>query len=512
MKSLTTQRKLSLLQFGVWIALIVLMGWSSWTERKELFSERLAKVDSQMILANKALSTIHDDFEHGSISEVDAKRRAVEMLKAFTFDNGRGYFFAFDDDYTMVYHPTLAVGKNVRDYKDVDGKTLFQNLMAAAKGLSTGTVDYRWPDAVTGKPSAKKTIVQRNEGFNWIIGTGVYVADVNQTSLNFIVQALLALFLIGIPLSLVMRAISREINSSLGGDPKYVAGVVRQIAGGDLAFTHEQPKHSDSLLADVLGMKESLNAVITGIVSSTHQLNETAFKISKGNQMLSSRTEEQSSALEETAATMEELTTTVQHNASNAGQARLLSDNCAERANTGGESMQRVVESMNLIHTSAKEMAGIVEIIDSIAFQTNILALNAAVEAARAGDQGRGFAVVATEVRNLASRSGAAAREIKLLIEGVSKQIADGNNRVLDTGKLISSFVSEMERLNTLVNEISMASTEQSNGITQINIAVSQMDKVTHQNASLVGEISAATSELSMHGDELKTRIQDFKI
>jgi methyl-accepting chemotaxis protein len=512
MKPLTTHQKLLISQAGIWVALLLFLSWSTWTTRQLLFVERIGKVESQVEIVNKALDAIHNEVVSGKTPLDVATDRAKQVLKNITFDNGRGYFFAFDNDYNIMYHPTLAQGLNVKEYKDVDGKALFVSLADAAQGKGAGAVDYRWPDAKTGKPGPKKTVAQRNAGFNWVIGTGVYVTDVNDTAMSFVYKALVALLIIGLPLGLIIRAVSIEITKSLGGDPKFVAEVVKKIADGDLSFTQNYDRTSNSLLVDVLKMKESLFSIISRIVSSSDQVNNTSEKIRESNQLLSSRTQDQSSALEETAATMEELTTTVQQNATNADQARKLADNCAAKANEGGESMTKVIDSMNRIQHSSNEMGVIVSAIDSIAFQTNILALNAAVEAARAGEQGRGFAVVATEVRSLANRSAEAAGEIKKLIEDSSRHITDGNNRVVETGALINSFVGEIGKLNTLISEISLASNEQSNGISQINIAVSQMDKVTHQNASLVGEISIAASALKDQSDDLNQEISGFKL
>jgi methyl-accepting chemotaxis protein len=512
MKPLTTHQKLLISQAGIWVALLLFLSWSTWTARQQLFAERISRVESQVEIVNKALDALHQEVDSGAVPLDVATSRARSMLKNITYENGRGYVFAFDRDYNIIYHPTTPIGSNVKETKDIDGKLLFQNLAGAAQGKTEGPVEYRWPDAKTGKPTPKRSIAVHNAGFDWVIGAGVFVTDVNETALSFAYKSLLALFLIGMPVGLVIRAVSKEITRSLGGDPKFVAEVVKKIAEGDLSFAQEYDRHSNSLLADVLKMKESLFSVISRIVTSSGQVNDTAEKIRAGNQLLSARTQEQSSALEETAATMEELTTTVQQNASNAEQARQLADNCAIKANDGGESMAKVIECMNLIQSGALEMGEIVTVINSIAFQTNILALNAAVEAARAGEQGRGFAVVATEVRSLANRSAEAAGEIKKLIEGSSRHISVGNERVKETGSLINSFVGEMGKLNTLISEISLASNEQSNGITQINIAVSQMDKVTHQNASLVSEISMAASSLKVQSDDLNEEISGFKL
>ena len=252
--------------------------------------------------------------------------------------------------------------------------------------------------------------------------------------------------------------------------------------------------------------------IVAPIQNSAEELNAAVSNISSGNTELSARTEQQAAALTQTASTMEELTATVRQNAENATQACSLAANCATNAREGGTSMEQVVVSMRAIQSSAEKMASIVDTIDSIAFQTNILALNASVEAARAGEQGRGFAVVAGEVRNLASRSADAAREIKTLIGSAGEQVRAGNLRVEEAGAVIRGVVTDMGRLNTLIGEISSASNEQSHGIEQINVAVAEMDQMTQRNARLVQDSAASSSCLDQQSERLKEHVASFTI
>jgi len=235
-------------------------------------------------------------------------------------------------------------------------------------------------------------------------------------------------------------------------------------------------------------------------------------QIAQGNLDLSSRTEEQASALEQTAASMEQLTATVRQNAENAKAANELSHGASTIAIKGGAVVDQVVETMAGINDSSNKIADIINVIDGIAFQTNILALNAAVEAARAGDQGRGFAVVAGEVRTLAQRSAAAAKEIKTLISTSVERVTQGTALVTQAGTTMAEIVSAIKRVSDVVGEISVASNEQSIGVGQVGEAVSQMDQVTQQNAALVEESAAAAESLKSQAQQLVQAVAVFKL
>jgi methyl-accepting chemotaxis protein len=235
-------------------------------------------------------------------------------------------------------------------------------------------------------------------------------------------------------------------------------------------------------------------------------------EIASGNADLSARTEAQASALEETASSMIEMTGTVRSNSDNARQADSLARSAAEVAQRGGQAMAQVVGTMDAINASSKKIVDIIAVIDGIAFQTNILALNAAVEAARAGEQGRGFAVVATEVRNLAHRSSAAAKEIKELIAHSVSQVGQGAQLVSQAGSTMQEVVASVGRVSEIVGEISVANHEQSEGIEQINAAIMQMDQTTQQNAALVEQAAAAAAAMHDQASELEALVSQFKL
>ncbi|ADC63141.1 Cache 3/Cache 2 fusion domain-containing protein [Allochromatium vinosum] len=293
-----------------------------------------------------------------------------------------------------------------------------------------------------------------------------------------------------------------------------VAQVLAAIAQGDLSRRIESDYAGTfgRLKDDTNLTVERLREVVTGIKESTDAINTAATEIASGNSDLSIRTETQAGTLEKTASAMEELNATVKQNAHNAQEANQLAQDSNRVAARGGELVRHVVDNMGRIQDSSRQIADIIGVIDSIAFQTNILALNAAVEAARAGEQGRGFAVVAAEVRNLAQRSGQAAREIKTLIVGSVEQVEDGVKLVEQAGQTMNEIVDSFQQVTTLVTEIAVASRQQSSGIEQVSRAVTQLDEVTQQNAALVEEAAAAAESLEEQARSLARAVALFHL
>ncbi len=286
------------------------------------------------------------------------------------------------------------------------------------------------------------------------------------------------------------------------------------VAEGDLRERSASSGADEAarLVAALAAMTDSLRGIVTRVRGSSESIATGSSQIATGSLDLSQRTEEQASSLQETAASMEQLTSTVHNNAATAGQANTLASEAARAADSGGTVVSDLVRTMDDISASSRKIADIIGVIDSIAFQTNILALNAAVEAARAGEQGRGFAVVASEVRALAQRSAQAAREIKTLITHSADQVASGSQRAGDAGQAMQGIVGQVRQVSVLIEEIASASQEQSRGIQQIGLAVTQLDQVTQQNAALVEESSAAADSLQQQAAELADLVRVFKL
>ncbi len=316
-------------------------------------------------------------------------------------------------------------------------------------------------------------------------------------------------------LGLVFGLIGREcVRRSGGVSLRDATRMVQRVAEGDLTVTvhamHEG--HTRKLAQALQDMTAGLRHLVSEVVESARMVAQTSAQIAQGNLDLSQRTEEQASTLEETASSMEQLTSTVAQNAENARQASELAQAASDVARRGGQAMGQVVSTMNGISESSRRIGDIIGVIDGIAFQTNILALNAAVEAARAGEQGRGFAVVAAEVRSLAQKSAAAAKEIKVLIGDSVGKVETGTRMVDAAGQTMNEIVDSVRKVSELIAEIAVASREQSVGIGQINTAVAQMEQVVQQNATLVEEASAATEAMKHQSESLLQVVERFRL
>lgn len=305
----------------------------------------------------------------------------------------------------------------------------------------------------------------------------------------------------------------RSLMKTLGCEPSEVLDILNNIAKGDLTIAiSPAPEDRSSLLFAAKTMKDSLINIVQEVHAGTESIASASGQIAAGNLDLSNRTESQAGSLEETASAMEQLTSTVKQNADNARQANQLAATASEVASKGGAVVSEVVVTMGAINESARKIADIIGVIDGIAFQTNILALNAAVEAARAGEQGRGFAVVATEVRSLAQRSAAAAKEIKLLIDDSVEKVEQGNKQAAQAGSTMSEVVTSVQRVTDIMSEISAASREQSQGIEEVNQAITQMDETTQQNAALVEQSAAAAKSLQDQANNLEELVNRFQL
>ena len=311
----------------------------------------------------------------------------------------------------------------------------------------------------------------------------------------------------------IATALAVWIVRAVTGPVERAAEVARSIAQGNLA--NEIPPASGPLrgLLDALrSMQDSLARTVAGVRANAQQVAQAGDQIAEDNHDLSSRTELQASALQQTASSMEQLGATVRQNANSAAQADELARGASAVAGRGGAVVAQVVETMQGINTSSKQIADIVGVIDGIAFQTNILALNAAVEAARAGDQGRGFAVVAGEVRNLAQRSAAAAKEIKQLIGASVERVDHGCALVDQAGETMQEVVAAIQRVTSIVGEISVASAEQSAGVAQVGTAITQMDQATQSNAALVQDGATAAQGLQTQAQQLVAAMAVFQL
>jgi methyl-accepting chemotaxis protein len=432
---------------------------------------------------------------------------SLDKLVADTrfFDSGGAYIIdprASNAEAVFVSHPTAA-GKKVLEVQS-GAEAMLTELRAGSDVFVRDAIPLF--DAGIKRPWVAKR--QAKAGGWWIVAE---VSDAEAMASHwrtmYAFWALLAATTVALGVGLFLM-VRRNVSQPLA----QLTAAVTTVAQGDLsqAFQSSRSDEIGRLVREVETMRQRFLGMMRELRSATDSINTASVEIASGNQDLSARTEQAASNLQETAASMEQLTSTVRQSADAARQANQLAASAAEIAVRGGQVVGQVVTTMDEINHSSKKISDIIGVIDGIAFQTNILALNAAVEAARAGEQGRGFAVVAGEVRNLAQRSAQAAKEIKGLIGASVDKVETGSRLVADAGQTMSEIVGSVQRVSDIIGEITAAAGEQSDGIGQVNVAVTQLDQMTQQNAALVEESAAAAESLKDQAIRLDKVVRVF--
>nr|WP_297459079.1 methyl-accepting chemotaxis protein [uncultured Halomonas sp.] len=509
----TLKKKMWLTLALMWLVMIGIVVSMAWEGRRTMYEDRQRSLYDTIGMVHTLLDGYATQVSAGTIDRAEAQRRAIMALDAMRFGEKRNnYVFVFDKNVDIVYHPRREPGSGMSDYLDPNGVAVYRDLASLAD--QGGYLNYHSQRSAADKTLLPKlSYVERFAPWGWSMAAGVYTDDIEAAFASRLWQYAIILLIAGGALTAVFLLLIRNVYRSLGGEPSTAVDVVGRIADGDL--THSTPLHggdTHSLMYAIERMRGELATTIARIRRSSESIDTGTREIAAGNNDLSARTEEQAASLAETAASMEQLTSTVSQNADNAGQANRLAAQTTTSVINGQEVISRVVTTMGDIRESSGKIADIITLIDSIAFQTNLLALNASVEAARAGEQGRGFAVVASEVRNLASRSAKAASDIKALIESSVEQVNTGTTLVDQADSAMSEIRDSAQRVSDLMGEISAASHEQSAGIEQINLAVTQMDQVTQQNAALVEQAATAAGSLENESGQLFATVVRFRV
>ena len=442
-------------------------------------------------------------------ANVAALRERIKKMKV----GDTGYYFVLDakpgkTQGDLIVHP-VKEGKNILASRDADGHEFIKEMIEKKEGLVT----YPWQNAEAGEtsPRMKVAAFKLFKEWNWLIAGGTYEDEITKEAASlrnrYILIGLAALAIFAAILHTVMkRTVTRPL--------ELARDAAVRIAQGDLTVRVPVDRSDEiGLLAEAMNsISSGLSSVVGQVRTGAEQIANASGEISSGNLDLCTRTEQQAANLASTANSMQDLTETVRRNAGDTHEANQLAVNTSIVAQEGGRMVRQVISTMDTIKASSGKIGDIIGVIDGIAFQTNILALNAAVEAARAGEQGRGFAVVATEVRNLAQRSAAAAKEIKDLIVASTSEVDAGSRIVQEAGVTMNEVLSSAEKVTAIMGRISTANATQSTGIEHVNRSIGEMDQVTQQNAALVEEASAAAQAMQEQADQLARAVRLFKL
>ena len=551
MKNFKVANKIFILCFALIAIFSVTIGFTYLQLQDSMYSAKQAEIQHTVDGVWGVIDYYASLEKSGVMTREQAQKEAREAIKHTRFAGGN-YFWIQDTTPTMIMHPIKPQldGKNLSGITDPHGKALFVEVAKVARDSGGGFVRYAWAKPGFDKPVDKVSFAKLQPDWNWIVGAGLYLDDI-QAELHNVLYKIITTVIIVIILSIVVvilgaRGVSRPLNKTVEMLKNLEAGrlsmrlnlnrrdeigqmadsmdtfadslqndviaALKKLAQGDLTFEVTAHGPDDELRNTMNQLGHELNDMMSQILIASDEIASAAAQVADTSQSLSQGATEQAASMEEISASLHQTSSQTSHNAENAKLANQLSEENKTMAERGSKHMGSMVEAMEDINASSQDISKIIKTIDEIAFQTNLLALNAAVEAARAGQHGKGFAVVAEEVRNLAARSAKAAAETAELIEGSVHKTANGSEIARNTAEALEKIVTGVGKVTELIGEITAASNEQAEGIAQTNEGIAQIDAVTQQNTASAEESAAAAEELSGQAAQLRHMLQRFTL
>ena len=458
--------------------------------------------DLNSLETNGLRSEVQEEFKRAMLE--GQKEKATNLISKLRYGTeNKDYFWINDMHPKMIMHPYKPQlnGKDLSDNKDSKGKRLFVEFVKVCREKGEGFVDYYWPKYGTDEPQPKLSFVKVFKEWNWIIGTGVYIDDIEA-----LVEAKKR------DLDKRVKTATAEMERQIESTKTEIQGNVKQVLMSIAVVT--LLVLAVVLIASYLFTKQNISKpisrIIEGLNEGAEQVASASGQVSSASQQLAEGSSEQAASIEETSSSLEEISSMIKQNANNTREAARLVKVSGESMKSSHKHLRRTSDSMGKISNHGQEISKIIKTIDEIAFQTNLLALNAAVEAARAGEAGAGFAVVADEVRNLALRSAEAAKNTEELIQVALSNIEEGSDLVAQTLKEFYQMGDDAKKVSELFDEVSAASDEQARGVDQINQAVAEMDKVTQQNAAIAEESASASEEMNAQAEQMKGAVAEL--
>lgn len=508
-------------QMRAFVAMICLLflaftGITVYHSYNKLYDSRKEQLETGVQIVYNIANDFEKLAEQGKLSEDEAKRQAILAIKNAKYDNGVGYFYIFGMDGLTVMHPPHPEWDGVKRIENIETSPGVYGIVKMRDALlnspsGKALVEINFPKAGETEPVPKLQYVVNLESWGWMIGSGLYIDDLDDLLYKEIGMLLLQGFIAVVILMAMSTWLVRSVFSKIGGEPLEAIAIMKRVATGDLSVAIDT-KYNDSLLAYLNRMIKDLSNAIHQIKESAGEISVASKEIQQGNLDLSNRTEETAMSLQSIAASSLQISEGAKLSYEHSKESEGLTQQAAKNTEQGKKAVSDVVATMDQIKDASAKISEITSVIDGIAFQTNILSLNAAVEAARAGDAGKGFAVVAGEVRNLALKSATAAKEIRELIANSSSLVAKGHDLVSLSEDKMTQIDDSIHKIESMIKEINISTKEQTDGINQINNAINGLDGMTQQNAALVEEATSASGSMNEQVSNLYHSISKFKM